>query len=118
MVGINPQHERLLRAMYDAFNARDIDAALAGSHPDVDWPNAFEGGRVRGHDAVRAYWTRQWAQVDPRVELLDLNTDDVGRIVALVHLVVRDMAGTLIVDQILQHVYSMNEGLVQRMDVW
>src|SRR5829696_900303 len=61
-------HEALLRRTYDAFNARDIDAALAVMHPDVDWPNAWEGGRVNGHDEVRDYWTRQWAEIHPTVE--------------------------------------------------
>jgi hypothetical protein len=30
----------LLRAAYAAFNARDIDAALALMTPDVEWPRA------------------------------------------------------------------------------
>jgi hypothetical protein len=42
-----------LRATYVAFNARDIDAVLAQMTADVDWPNAWEGGRVQGRDAVR-----------------------------------------------------------------
>jgi len=33
-------------------------------HSDVDWPNGMEGGRVRGHDAVRGYWTRQWQSME------------------------------------------------------
>ncbi|MDQ2842107.1 MAG: nuclear transport factor 2 family protein, partial [Acidobacteriota bacterium] len=51
----------LLLQLYAAFNARNIDAVLPALHPDVDWPNGWEGGRMRGRDAVRAYWTRQWA---------------------------------------------------------
>jgi ketosteroid isomerase-like protein len=31
-------NERLLRRAYEAFNARDIDGALATMHADVDWP--------------------------------------------------------------------------------
>jgi hypothetical protein len=34
---------------------------------DIDWPNGWEGGRVSGKDAVRAYWTRQWAEIDPHI---------------------------------------------------
>jgi ketosteroid isomerase-like protein len=49
------EEERLLRRAYAAFNARDIDAALALMHPDVDWPNGMEGGREVGHEAVRTY---------------------------------------------------------------
>jgi hypothetical protein len=43
----------LLTRAYTAFNARDIDAVLSLMHPDVDWPNAWEGGRVVGHAGVR-----------------------------------------------------------------
>ena len=35
--------EALLRAVYAAFNARDIDGVLGRLAPDVDWPNAWEG---------------------------------------------------------------------------
>ena len=49
--------EPLLRSAYAAFNARDIDAAVELMHPDVDWPNAWRGGRVVGRAAVRDYWT-------------------------------------------------------------
>ena len=49
----------LLKAAYAAFNARDIDAALATMAPDVAWPKAFKGGFAHGHAAVRAYWTEQ-----------------------------------------------------------
>lgn len=31
---------------YTAFEARDIDSALAAMHPDVDWPNGMERGTV------------------------------------------------------------------------
>ncbi len=37
-----------LKAAYDAFNARDINAILTLLHAEVDWPNGWEGGRVYG----------------------------------------------------------------------
>src|SRR5882672_6030705 len=61
------EHEELLRRAYEAFNARDVDAVLALMHPDVDWPNGMEGGRVLGRAAVREYWTRQFEVIDSRV---------------------------------------------------
>ena len=45
----------LLRAAYAAFNARDIDAALALMTSDVGWPRAFKGGFVVGLEEVRDY---------------------------------------------------------------
>ena len=108
----------LLRRLYDAFNARDVDAVLAALHPDVDWPNGFEGGREHGHAAVRAYWERQFAQVDPQVEPEAIRTDPDGRTVVWVHQVVRDHAGTLLVDGRVQHAYRFaDDGRVTRMDV-
>ena len=111
------EHEQLLRGLYDAFNARDVDAVLAGLHPDVDWPNAFEGGRVHGHAAVRAYWTRQFTLIDPRVEPEGFAVDDEGRIVVDVHQVVRDPGGSVVADSRVEHVYTLRDGLVERMDV-
>ena len=66
-MAVPPDVEALLRRAYAAFNARDVDAAVAILHPDVDWPNAFEGGRVRGRDSVRAYWVRQFDAIDPQL---------------------------------------------------
>jgi ketosteroid isomerase-like protein len=60
--------EELLRYAYAAFNARNVDAALATMHPDVEWPNGMEGGTVHGHRGVREYWTRQWLLLEQRVQ--------------------------------------------------
>jgi hypothetical protein len=42
---------KLLKNLYEAFNARDIELALSGMHPDVDWANGMEGGSVHGRKA-------------------------------------------------------------------
>jgi hypothetical protein len=36
------EHERLLRGMYRAFHAREIDRVLPAMTTDVDWPNAWD----------------------------------------------------------------------------
>lgn len=48
---------QLLSAVYLAFNARDIDAAVMLMSPDVTWPKAFKDGVVNGPNEIRAYWT-------------------------------------------------------------
>src|SRR5215207_4964255 len=53
---------------YRAFNARDIAAAPRLMHSELDWPNAWEGGRVVGRAAVRDYWERQFAAISSNVE--------------------------------------------------
>lgn len=108
----------LLCAAYAAFNARQIDAALALMTPDVAWPRAFKGGFVRGPEEVRAYWTEQWGEVDPHVEPLAFHLEEDGRILVEVHQVVRDMAGALLADERVSHRFTLEHGLIQGMEVW
>lgn len=111
------EEERLLRRAYAAFNARDIDGALALMHPDVDWPNGMEGGRERGQAAVRAYWTRQFGLIDSHVEPERFEVEADGRVAVDVHQVVRDLAGSVLSEGRVRHVYSFRDGLVAQMEI-
>ena len=109
--------EEVLRYAYAAFNARNVDAALAGMHPDVDWPNGMEGGRVHGHQGVREYWTRQWTMFDPHVEPLSFARMPDGRMAVEVRQVVRNAAGALLLDQRVHHLYRIEDGLIREMEI-
>jgi hypothetical protein len=111
------QEIELLHAAYAAFNARDIDGALSTMTPDVAWPRAFEGGFVEGGEAIRAYWTRQWSDINPHVEPVSFHPDNIGRITVHVHQVVRDLEGTVISDQQVGHRYTFKCGLIDRMEI-
>jgi hypothetical protein len=108
--------EHILRRAYDAFNARDISAALTLMHPEVDWPNGMEGGRVLGRDAVREYWTRQWKIVDPHVDPVGFSSN-AGRTVVDVHQVVRDLDGKVLLDRMVKHLYVIENGLIRSMEI-
>jgi hypothetical protein len=107
----------LLTRTYGGFNARDVDTVLAAMHPDIDWPNGWEGGRVHGREAVRDYWTRQWAAIDPHVEPVGFDTDEAGRTVVKVHQVVRDLNGNVIADGMVEHVYLIEDSLIKSMEI-
>ena len=109
--------EELLIAIYKAFNARQIGAILATLHPLVDWPNGMEGGRIHGRQNVREYWTRQWNMLNPHVEPVSINQNESGQTDVEVHQVVRDMAGNLLVDQTVHHVYTIQDGLIEKMEI-
>jgi nuclear transport factor 2 (NTF2) superfamily protein len=109
--------EQRLRELYDAFNTRDTDTALAAMTNDVDWPNGWEGGRVHGREAVRSYWERQWAQLDSRVEPVTISTRSDGRLAVEVHQVARSLAGDVLWDGPVCHVYKLRKGLIARMDI-
>jgi ketosteroid isomerase-like protein len=107
----------LLKKSYAAFNARDLEGALATMQPDVVWPNGMEGGVLHGHEGVRAYWTRQWGMIDPHVDPTGFNEDSDGRIAVSVHQVVRELSGKVLMDRMVEHVYTLKDGLIQTMDI-
>ena len=106
-----------LTALYEALRSRDVAALTAQCAAGVDWPDALAGGRVVGRDAVGAYWRQQWEVLDldlhPRLmrELPD------GRVEVLVDQVVRDRDGDLLSEAVVLHTYTLEGGLVRRMDV-
>lgn len=110
-------HQKLIEKAYAAFNKRDIDAALTTMHPAVEWPKAFEGGYVQGHEAIRDYWTRQWQEINPNVEPKEIVELPDGTLAVFVHQVVKDLQGNLIFDGTVRHVYRLADGLLRRMDI-
>jgi ketosteroid isomerase-like protein len=111
--------EDLLRRAYRAFNARDVEAALATMHADVDWPNAWEGGRVSGREAVAAYWARQFeANLASTVEPVAFAEESDGAIAVSVRRMVDDaQTGERLSEGTVTHRYRIEDGLIRRMDV-
>jgi hypothetical protein len=109
--------QSLLAQAYSAFNNRDIDAALALMSESVSWPKASEGGRVVGKEEIRAYWTRQWQEFDPHVEPLDVIDREGGVTEVKVHQLVKSIGGEVLSDSEVLHVYTITNGLIERMDL-
>jgi hypothetical protein len=87
-------------------------------HPEVDWPNAWEGGRVVGRAAVADYWARQFESISSNVEPEGFERGPDGSVTVTVHQVVRDaQTGELLSDTHLRHRHKIAGGLVDRMDV-
>ena len=109
--------ETLIKAAYAAFNQRDIDGALALMSEDVNWPKASEGGRAIGKEEIRAYWTRQWKEFDPHVEPVELIPRDNNKTEVRVHQLVKALSGEVLSDSEVRHVYTVANGLIERMDI-
>jgi hypothetical protein len=114
----------LLKRLYDRFNARDIDGVLVALADDVAWANGMDGGHVHGREAVREYWTRQWAIVSPHVEPVSFHRTVDGAIVAEVLQTVRDLEGNPLQgqthglrDKTVGHIFRLREGKVARFDI-
>ena len=111
------QIQNLIKKAYAAFNERDIDSALSTMHLDVQWPKAFEGGYVNGHTEIRTYWTRQWTEINPSVEPVGFTERQDGTLEITVHQVVKDLEGNLMFDGTVKHIYTLEDGLLRRMDI-
>ncbi len=109
--------ETMLRKAYNSFNLRDIDSTLTTMHADVEWAKGMEGGIEHGHNAVRNYWKRQWALINPHVEPLKFDKEKDGRINVTVHQVVHDLTGKLLLDETVHHIYKIEDGLVRSMEI-
>lgn len=119
---VSPEVE-LLRWAYAAFNARDFEAAFATMAPDVTWPRAFKGSFVRGHEAIRAYWSEQWSEIDPHVEPVAFHIEDAERgggtscILVEVHQLVRGLDGSILGDERVGHRFTLKARLIQGMEI-
>jgi len=113
---MNQDARQLLQQAYVAFNARNIDAALALMCPDVVWPNGMEGGVVHGHAGIREYWTRQWSMINPTVQPLSIREEE-GRFDVEVQQLVKNLEGQVLVDRIVHHVYRLRGGRIASMEI-
>jgi len=107
----------ILRAAYRDFNSRNIDAVISRMHPEVIWANGMEGGHVCGKDEVRAYWTRQFTTLNPKVDPISIEPLGNASWMVEVHQVVHDITGNLLLDTTLYHTYQFRDGLIARMDI-
>jgi hypothetical protein len=107
----------LIAQAYSAFNQRNIDGVLALMVDNVSWPRASEGGRVVGKEAIRAYWSRQWQAFDPHVEPIETIDREGGKTEVRVHQLVKSLGGEVLSDSEVWHVYTIANGLIERMDL-
>ncbi len=121
---MSEKRTQLIKHIYERFNARDIDGVLAVLADDVAWANGMEGGHVHGREAVRDYWTRQWAIVSPHVEPVAFQEVDDGAIEVEVIQRVFDLDGRPLErqdhglkDKTVTHIFRMEGDRIIRFDI-
>jgi ketosteroid isomerase-like protein len=86
------ENGEIVRALFEAFNERNVEAALDLMAPDGEWGPAFKGGGLiegavyRGHEGVRKSYEMQserWETVTAEVVALE---DFGDRVLVEVHL--------------------------------
>jgi ketosteroid isomerase-like protein len=114
----------MIKRIYHSFNARDIDGVLTALSDDVAWANGMDGGHVHGREAVRDYWTRQWAVVNPHVEPIAFEEKADGAVAVEVIQSVFDLNGQPLEgqthglkDKTVTHVFQMEGDKIARFDI-
>lgn len=111
------QFEDTIKKAYSAFNNRNIDEALSTMQPDIQWTKAWEGGYICGHDEIKQYWTRQWTEINPKVEPTGFDERKNGSLEVMVHQNVKNLQGNLIFDGFVKHIYTFQDELIKTMDI-
>ena len=112
------EHVALLGRAYRLFNDRQIEALLAMMTDDVEWPDVANAEVLLGKEAVRRYWKRQFAVVDPQVMPVEFIRTKDG-LVCVVEQRVLDLRGKPVATpNIVFHRYTFARNLVRRMVVF
>lgn len=121
---MSKNHVQLIQRLYECFNARDIDGVIIALTDDVAWANGMEGGHVHGHEALRDYWTRQWAMVSPHVEPVNFQETAHGAVTVEVIQSVFDLNGQPLSgqthglkDKTVVHIFRFENEKIKRFDI-
>jgi hypothetical protein len=109
--------QQFLKNLYEAFNRREIETIIALMQPDVKWANGMEGGFVYGRDAVREYWRKQFETMRSQLEPLDYETDERRRDVVTVRLIIRDLAGNLLLEKTVRQIFTIENNLISLFEI-
>ena len=110
------KYRELLIQIYKDFNNRNIDAISGSMIHEVNWPNGWEGGYIKGVDQLRNYWTRQWMELEPIVHPIAFKNIGENQVEVEVKQIVKDKSGKLLFDGLVTHTYTFENGLIKSME--
>lgn len=67
--------------------------------------------------SIRPFQPRQWTAINPNVEPVEFNERESGALEIIVHQIVKDLEGNLLFDGRVKHIYTLQNSLLQRMDI-
>jgi hypothetical protein len=112
------QRKELLEKLYVAFNERRFDELLGLMADDVEWENGMQGGFVHGREAVSVYWRKQFEFIKSNLEILKFETDERGREIVSVHLVVTDLENNVLLQKDAKQIFTFNDaGLIGKFEL-
>jgi ketosteroid isomerase-like protein len=109
--------EQSVTAIYEAFNTANLENLADLLHSDVDWETTPPGGRTRGREQVCALFAGRMAEWTWEFQPTSILTGEDGRITVHGRSAVRKKDGTVRRDQEVEHLYTMQDGLVRNADL-
>lgn len=104
--------QAVLARSYEAMNAQDIEGVRATLHPDADWPDTLEGGRLQGREAIVAHYRQLFALTRPNIQLIRVVDEAPGVLEVEVQLLVQDHKGHIWSDTRARLTYRFKDGLL------
>jgi ketosteroid isomerase-like protein len=110
----------LVRAVFEAFNRRDFDAALALGHDSISWRTLFsvETDVLRGKEEIRVAWERQIEALDVHIDVVELTPLDETRVVAVGKWRGRGLESGAPVEQTAVQVFTVEDGRVRSVETY
>jgi ketosteroid isomerase-like protein len=110
----------LVRAVFEAFNRRDFDAALARGHDSISWGTLFsvETDVLRGKQEIRAAWERQIEALDVHIDVLELTPLDEKRVLAVGKWTGRGSESGTPVAQAAVQVFTVEDGQLRSVETY
>jgi ketosteroid isomerase-like protein len=105
----------VVRRAYEAFSRGDFEAVVDFLHPDVEWvppPSSVEPQPRRGRDAVREYLAPNVFE-DQTAEPVEV-VEEGNRVLVAAHVRARASGSGIELDQIVYHLYTIENGLAVR----
>ena len=105
----------LAARLYDCYNSQDLEGLLAFVADAVDYPDGEH--RLHGPEALRRYWTTQWARIRTHDEPVRFEVPDDDVFQVTVHQRVRNLAGRALSTGSYTHTWHTAGGRITRMDI-
>jgi ketosteroid isomerase-like protein len=117
---MSAQNLELVRAVFEAFNRRDIDGVLGLWHDSISWRTLFsvETDVLRGKQEIRAAWERQIEALDVHIEVVELTPLDETRVLAVGKWRGRGSESGAPVEQTAVQVFTVEDGRLRSVETY
>lgn len=106
----------LVRDFYEAFNRRDVEGMVALVHPEADFTDLLDNGRIVGRAALAVHWRRLLGMIKGELTVVSSRAAPDGALLVRFRHQITNHDGRLWDDGEETLRYEFLDGLISRMD--